>query len=104
MFDRRIVYCWALLALGLLAACGGDTRPAAQAPSQTPAATAPQPPATTSGPTATQPMPAVSPSAGQDATAPAASDNIPQSVTPEGYHVLGRAGAPVTLTMYSDFL
>jgi hypothetical protein len=29
---------------------------------------------------------------------------IPQGVTAEGYHVLGRPDAPVTLTMYSDFL
>jgi hypothetical protein len=29
---------------------------------------------------------------------------IPQGLTPEGYHELGRADAPVTLVMYSDFL
>src|SRR5262249_10352115 len=103
---------WALLALGLLAACGANAQPAAQAPSQAPAATAaPLTPATVSiSPLATQPapiaaaQPTASASPGQTATQPAASGDIPESVTSEGYHVLGRADAPVTLTMYSDFL
>jgi hypothetical protein len=29
---------------------------------------------------------------------------IPQGLTAEGYHVLGRPDAPVTLITYSDFL
>lgn len=29
---------------------------------------------------------------------------IEQGTTPEGYHTLGSASAPVTLAMYSDFL
>jgi hypothetical protein len=29
---------------------------------------------------------------------------IAQGLTPEGYHMFGRADAPVTLVMYSDFL
>jgi hypothetical protein len=29
---------------------------------------------------------------------------IPQSVNEAGYHVLGRADAPVTINHYSDFL
>jgi len=106
MLSRRTVHFSALLALGLLAACGNAAGPAALAPSQVPGATAPQPaPATaTASLAATQPAPATSVSMGQAATQPAASGDIPESVTPEGYHVLGRADAPVTLTMYSDFL
>jgi hypothetical protein len=34
----------------------------------------------------------------------AASGAIPEGITPEGYHFLGRADAPATLVMYSDFL
>jgi hypothetical protein len=45
---------------------------------------------------------AAAPTAG--AAEPAASRAIPESLTPEGYHVLGRPDAPVTLVMYSDFL
>jgi hypothetical protein len=30
-------------------------------------------------------------------------DGIPEGRTAEGYHVLGRADAPVTITFYSDF-
>jgi hypothetical protein len=45
---------------------------------------------------------AAAPTAG--AAEPAASGAIPESLTPEGYHVLGRPDAPVTLVMYSDFL
>jgi hypothetical protein len=113
MFRRSRVRFWALLMVSLLAACGSDARPAALAPSQSPAATAPQAaaPATASTlPVATRPAPATaatqptaSTSADQTAT-PAADRDIPESVTAEGYHVLGRADAPVTLTMYSDFL
>jgi protein-disulfide isomerase len=29
---------------------------------------------------------------------------IAQGLTPEGYHVLGQADAPVTIVTYSDFL
>jgi hypothetical protein len=29
---------------------------------------------------------------------------LPEGLTPEGYHYLGRADAPATLVMYSDFL
>ncbi len=66
----------------LLAACGAPPAPPA---SQSTAATTP--PATT--------MPA-----------PAAVNyaDLPQSSTPEGYHVLGDANAPVAMMVYSDFL
>ena len=99
MFRRPRLRFWALLTLSLLAACGSDAGPAALAPSQSSAATAPQ---VAAPPTAaTQPTAATS--TDQTAT-PAAARDIPESVTAEGYHVLGRADAPVTLTMYSDFL
>jgi hypothetical protein len=45
---------------------------------------------------------AAAPTAG--AAEPGATAAIPESLTPEGYHVLGRPDAPVTLVMYSDFL
>lgn len=34
----------------------------------------------------------------------ATASGIPEGLTTEGYHVLGRADAPVTLINYSDFL
>jgi hypothetical protein len=34
----------------------------------------------------------------------AMSGALPEGLTPEGYHYLGRADAPATLVMYSDFL
>ena len=45
------------------------------------------------------------PSATSAAPAPTNSTAaIAEGLTPEGYHFLGRADAPVTLVMYSDFL
>jgi hypothetical protein len=101
-----------LVLLGTLAACG-SAAPVAQNP-------------TAAAPTATQPTPAAAPTAAPTivrvtATAPiaatlpaavataapvptAASGAIPEGLTPEGYHFLGRADAPATLVMYSDFL
>jgi hypothetical protein len=85
---------WLLALLALLAACGNATIPQAAAPPQ-PTAAPPQP---TAAPAATQPA---APTAMPSSVAAAA---IPEGLTPEGYHLLGRADAPVTLTMYSDFL
>ena len=102
-----------LLALfGLLAACGNAV-PAAQIP-PTAAPTDAQP-ATPSAPTAAPTITRAAPTAPPVATAPAAiataapqaptaSGAIPEGLTPEGYHFLGRADAPATLVMYSDFL
>lgn len=111
MFRHSRVHFWALLMVSLLAACGSDAKPATLAPSQSLAATAPQaaapatastlPSATRSVPVTAQPTASIS----TEQTATLANDrDIPESVTAEGYHVLGRADAPVTLTMYSDFL
>jgi flagellar basal body L-ring protein FlgH len=92
---------WLLALLALLAACGNATIPQAAAPPQ-PTAAPPQPTAApaqpTAAPAATQPA---APTAMPSSVAAAA---IPEGLTPEGYHLLGRADAPVTLTMYSDFL
>jgi predicted small lipoprotein YifL len=111
MFRRTIRRFWVLLALISLAGCGDAAGPAALAPSQSPATPAPQAPTATASPVATRPAPtavAAQPtalaSADQTAAPSAADRDIPESVTAEGYHVLGRADAPVTLTMYSDFL
>lgn len=76
-----------LLLCAVLVACG--TTPTDTA---TPAAT--DVPATpTAAPAATAPSPAASRYA-----------DLPQSRTPEGYHMLGDANAPVAMVMYSDFL
>jgi protein-disulfide isomerase len=106
MFDRAMLRCWAVLVLGLLAACGSQPSPASPAP--TAAAPPTRPPAAPTAaaviaPTATaSQIPAAAPTAG--AAQPGNSAAIPESLTPEGYHILGRPDAPVTLVMYSDFL
>ena len=94
MFRRMYPRLWLLALLALLAAGGNATIPQAAAPPQ-PTAAPPQP---TAAPAATQPA---APTAMPSSVAAAA---IPEGLTPEGYHLLGRADAPVTLTMYSDFL
>lgn len=75
-----------LLLLGgaMLAACGGRTPVATNAPTMQ---VVPPPTAATSA------APAASPFA-----------TLEQGVTPEGYRTLGAATAPVELVMYSDFL
>jgi protein-disulfide isomerase len=80
MMYRAMLRCWAVLA-----ACGSQPSPASPAP------TAGLSQATVAAPTA-------------GAAQPGAAAAIPDSLTPEGYHVLGRPDAPVTLVMYSDFL
>ena len=44
------------------------------------------------------------PASDQSPAAPGDYNDIPQSTTPEGYHVLGRADAPALIQHYSDFL
>lgn len=77
-----------LLGLGaMLAACGGAGGPGA------------------AGPTASSSGAPAAAGSGAPTASPALSlDAIPQGLTPEGYHVLGRDDAPVTITDYSDFL
>lgn len=75
---------WLFALLALLAACGSASAPQAAAPT----------------PLRAKATAAPAPTAGQLAT-PA---GVPEGLTPEGYHVRGKADAPVTLTMYSDFL
>jgi hypothetical protein len=59
---------------------------------------------TASPPTATAPAPA--PATAVPPTAPAIGEAnaLPTSQTAEGYQTLGSPDAPLTLTMYSDFL
>jgi protein-disulfide isomerase len=114
MFNRFMLRCWAGLALVLLAACGGQPTPASPAPTAAaPPTRAPAPAtaaatialtlSTSSGQgAATAQAPTAAPTAG--AAQPGAAVAIPDGLTPEGYHILGRADAPVTLVMYSDFL
>lgn len=83
----------------LLLACGGTAATPA-APAATTASTAPPPAA---------PPPAAAPTGGPTTTAAeaptaATGEGIPSGQTAEGYWYLGRADAPVTLSMYSDFL
>jgi protein-disulfide isomerase len=105
MFNRAIIRLWAMLALGLLAACGSQPIPASPAPTAASPTGAPAAPtvatviATTA---AASQVPVAAPTSG--AAQPDSLDAIPDSLTPEGYHVLGRPDAPVTLVMYSDFL
>ena len=104
---RRILVL-GLLGTMLLAACGATQQAGGPTPTAPPTAA----PAATSAPSAA-PAATSAPSAAPAATsaptvaaATAAPEQagVPESRTPEGYHVLGRADAPVTLVMYSDFL
>jgi hypothetical protein len=110
---RTLGFILLLALLGVLAACG-NTTPAAQNPPL--AATAGGLPTTTppssAVPATARPVAATAiavtalPSA--EATAApqptASSTALPEGLTPEGYHYLGRADAPATIVMYSDFL
>lgn len=102
MLKRAFVSVWALLALGLLAACGGASAPAATAPA--PAQPSRAPAATSAPPTSALAATTAATAAPSAVAAQSGAGGIPESTTPEGYHVLGRPDAPVTLVMYSDFL
>ncbi len=87
-----------LLALALLTGCGGT----AQSPTAQPGATR----ATTQAAAATAPAtapPATALPQATEAATPADADGLVRGRSPEGYHTLGRADAPVTITFYSDF-
>jgi protein-disulfide isomerase len=94
-------FAWLLALIGMLAACGNANVPAAQV---APAGGQPmsEPNATVALPTASGPAAAAG--APTKVAPTAAGDSIPQGLTPEGYHFRGRADAPVTIVMYSDFL
>ena len=105
MFRRTIIAVWAALAVGALAACGNTSAPAELASSTAPIPTHAAPTqAADSATTRVAPAPAAEPAATAALPATAGPDAIPEGRTPEGYHLLGRADAPVTLVMYSDFL
>ena len=104
---RAIVLLRLGILLGLimvLAACGAAGSPAAApAPTAVPRREPPSQPTTTTaapvpGPTLLAPTtaPPAAPTAAQGA--------LPQGVTPEGNHFLGRSDAPVTMVDFSDFL
>src|SRR5215217_8392495 len=101
MFRARILGFWALSAF-ILSACGNAVAPTTLTPSQSPATPAPPAP-TQPAPTAAA-QPSTSASAEQTAAPLEVDRDIPEGTTAEGYHTLGRDDAPVTLTMYSDFL
>ena len=106
MFYRFMLRLWAVLALGLLAACGSQPTPASPAPTAAaPPTRAPAAPTTAAVIRATSAVSQVPAAPTAGAAQPVGSAAaIPDSLTPEGYHVLGRPDAPVTLVMYSDFL
>lgn len=116
--NRRPFAAWIITPLlVLLTACGGaqEIATTAASPSSAPADT----PTVAATPSATATVPA-SPTVAQAApspqpatatTAPSASvapentfAGLQQSTTAEGYPVLGNPDAPITITMYSDFL
>jgi hypothetical protein len=98
--------------IGMLAACGNVSGPASQ--STSPRGTGQTGGVATAGsrPSTSQPTaapvggatPAATRSPAAQPATTAAEAAISQGVTPEGYHFLGRADAPATLVMYSDFL
>ena len=111
-----------LVLVALLGACGAPAPEQAAAPTEPPTpdaapspAPSPAPPvsaAATAAPTAEPtgaPAAATAAPTAEPTGAPAAAEPTPppglaQGRTAEGYHVLGDPDAPVTLTMYSDFL
>lgn len=107
MLRRTLIRLWVVLVLGTLTTCGSEPTPA------NPAATAAQP---TSAPVATSAAatdapraagsqaPTAAPTAAASQPESSGAAAIPEGVTPEGYHMLGRPDAPITLVMYSDFL
>ena len=106
------------LALATLAACG-QTTPTSGVPAQgaaptsaatprkstqEPAAASVTPASTEIIASATLPAGTATPAAQASPVATGPFAGIEQGATPEGYHTLGSASAPVTLVMYSDFL
>jgi hypothetical protein len=101
-----------LALLGVLAACGNAVPATQRPPTAAPVVglptaralptTAPTSPSTAAATTspATK-LPVATAVAPQPTAANAA---LAEGLTPEGYHFLGRADAPATLVMYSDFL
>ena len=86
-----------LALLAMLAACGNAVPATQGAPTAAPVV---RQPTSRSLPTAA----ATSPSTAAALQPPAAGGALAEGLTPEGYHFLGRADAPATLVMYSDFL
>lgn len=87
---RLLIQLWlACVALGMLVACGASNTRSAPTQSAGVATSA------TSAPSDAAPT--------KEAVA-SLLNGIPTSQTPEGYHVLGRPDAPLSIEFFSDFL
>ncbi|HMQ29786.1 MAG TPA: hypothetical protein PKD53_03620 [Chloroflexaceae bacterium] len=96
-----------LVLVALLGACGAPAPEQAAAPTEPPTPDAAPSPAPSPAPpvsAAATAAPTAEPTGAPAAAEPTPPPGLAQGRTAEGYHVLGDPDAPVTLTMYSDFL
>jgi hypothetical protein len=106
MANRIMSVAQTLVVMMVLTACGTNPTNQSSANTAAPSSRVTDTPAQAAAPTTMPSVAVVTPSVAT--AAPSAAQRSPyadieQGRTPEGYHVLGSANAPVTLVMYSDF-